>query len=848
AEVRNKTSIRYIPGDFIGVDQFTYLVSDGKGDTAAGTITVTVSNTTPGNSIPKAESLEVTGINENATTYTPIVVTDKVSDADGDALRIVSILGGVGEANISTTDPLEILYMPKKARGEDTFSYVVTDDKGGYAIGVVKVVLTQNAAPVARIAKVDTKHNLAKAINLADYISDAETATSSLVVSDLSTPTAPATATLAGQVITFKPNGFVGVETLTYKVSDGEHETEGTVIVSSSADEHNDFTVRDIALNIDLDTYDGNPVTVNWLANVQTSAPAGDTFKLVNAVGAALGTVSTTGGNLTYTPRAGMYGQDRFVITVSDSRSPINYAQGFVNVTLTPPPPPEITELTVTGEPKAGSVLTPNITCDECATSKYKYEWSVNGLTVGTGATYTYRAEDAGFNIRLNVTGEDTYGQKTSAYVVYGVSKTDKLFANQYAFTAKNTIGAVTAAWGKSGSGNDISSVESDLSSGVVDIAGTGWTGWDNGAFAALKEDGSVVVWGNTSTGGSAASVASDLQSGVEHVVGNRGAFAALKADGSVVSWGSTEFGGDSSSVLGLDSGVVSLHQTVTGFIAVKNDGSAIAWGKSGTGADGTQVSAYLTSDVEGVYDVSLSVIALKKANGGAVIWGDGRAAPLVISEGVKTVITSSVAAVVLKDDGSVQAWGLNGAAKYFYRVRDQLQSGVIAISEAGTATNGSYSGGSAFAALKDDGTVIFWGDDVTTQRYPTITDSVAIDGSLNSFVSINALGEVTILEDYSRHSINEISSTSNIKTITRIPKDAGFALSRNDGTLHLVGRVSQRAPTNLGVVSQWSARSFAYAALNTEGKVFSWGEPSQGIVVPNLAQPSFYELESSFD
>ncbi|WP_206537828.1 hypothetical protein, partial [Prochlorococcus sp. MIT 0702] len=78
-------------------------------------------------------------------------------------------------------------------------------------------------------------------------------------------------------------------------------------------------------------------------------------------------------------------------------------------------------------------------------------------------------------------------------------------------------------------------------------------------AFAALKDDGSVVSWGSSHSGGDSSSVAADLSSGVNQIFSTGYAFAALKDDGSVVSWGHSDYGGDSSSVADqLSSGVVS--------------------------------------------------------------------------------------------------------------------------------------------------------------------------------------------------------------------------------------------------------------------------------------------------
>jgi len=67
-------------------------------------------------------------------------------------------------------------------------------------------------------------------------------------------------------------------------------------------------------------------------------------------------------------------------------------------------------------------------------------------------------------------------------------------------------------------------------------------------AFAAIKEDGSVVSWGQSDAGGDSRDVQERLLM-VKQIVGSTGAFAALTAAGQLVTWGHESFGGDSSQV-----------------------------------------------------------------------------------------------------------------------------------------------------------------------------------------------------------------------------------------------------------------------------------------------------------
>ncbi len=78
---------------------------------------------------------------------------------------------------------------------------------------------------------------------------------------------------------------------------------------------------------------------------------------------------------------------------------------------------------------------------------------------------------------------------------------------------------------------------------GVTHVVGT------RSAFAAVKEDGSVVTWGDAVNGGDSSEVSEDLRSSVKEIFSNAYAFAALKEDGSVVTWGNPRRGGDSSQV-----------------------------------------------------------------------------------------------------------------------------------------------------------------------------------------------------------------------------------------------------------------------------------------------------------
>ena len=136
-------------------------------------------------------------------------------------------------------------------------------------------------------------------------------------------------------------------------------------------------------------------------------------------------------------------------------------------------------------------------------------------------------------------------------------------------------------------------------------------------AFAALKEDGSVVAWGEPHFGGEVpAEKAAKLKGGVVSVAcSGRGlAFAALKDDGSVVTWGQDQAGGDSSAVsVLLDGGVVSVHASEGAFASLREDGSVVTWG-GGFGGNALQVEGDLSGNVTRIFAFDNNFVAVKAA------------------------------------------------------------------------------------------------------------------------------------------------------------------------------------------------------------------------------------------
>ena len=360
-------------------------------------------------------------------------------------------------------------------------------------------------------------------------------------------------------------------------------------------------------------------------------------------------------------------------------------------------------------------------------------------------------------------------------------------------------------------------------------------------SFAALKADGSVVAWGAANRGGDPACVVNttscgaaatgSLSSGVTSIFSSYGAYAALKQDGSLVVWGSAAYGGDISCTLApspcnpvsqatLSSGVRAVTSTFNAFAATKTDGSVVTWGPKASGGD---ASCAVTSDcspapagslASGVAQVwgGYAAFAAQKTDGTAVAWGDpsygGDTSPLVGGPltGVTTVVPGGYAFAAIKEGGAVATWG------------DPVKGGDFTCSGGGcsAAPFGSLSSGvtsingtlSAFAALKTDGSVVTWGD--TTAGGDSASP---VGGSLTGVTAIAA-------------------------------NDQAFAALRSDGSVVTWGNIlnggnaacavsgsCEPAPAGSlasGVVALFANKE-SFAALKADGSVVAWGAPTNG-------------------
>lgn len=259
-------TVTYTPAaGFAGTDFFTYTISDGYGGTASATVTVVVPNLPP----VAVDDLASTPGNTAVT----IAVLQNDSDIDGDALSVFSVTQG---ANGSvTTNGTTVTYTPNSIiNGVDSFTYTMTDGKGGYDTASVTVSI----GSVLSINDVSVSEGDAGTTN-ATFTVTLSFPTLSTVTVDYNTAndsaTSPSDFAATGGTLTFAPTETSKIITVAV-VGDTKYEVNENFFVNLSnavnagiADNQGTGTIRndDAVPTIvigDVTNIEGNSGTVSY--------------------------------------------------------------------------------------------------------------------------------------------------------------------------------------------------------------------------------------------------------------------------------------------------------------------------------------------------------------------------------------------------------------------------------------------------------------------------------------------------------------------------------------------------------------------------------------------------------
>ncbi|MCC6625221.1 MAG: tandem-95 repeat protein [Deltaproteobacteria bacterium] len=298
-------TILYTPdADWSGVDLFTYR-------TCAGEVCVIAPvriDVAPVNDPPRAR--------DDAALVAPgsavdVGVLGNDDDPDGDALGAPRVVEppARGTAEVVGRD---VRYQPDAGvvDGDDRLTYETCDTSGACARAEVVVTIDDEApAPSVQDDAATTGEGEPVVVPVLD--NDGPTG---IGLRDVCTPMHGSASVVDGQVVYTPEAGFVGQDAFCYTACIGAACEAGQVTVTVTAGPN----LPPVALDDRATTPRDTPVALAPLDN--DVDPDGDALTILSVGVPEVGTVVIDGAALTYTPRSGYEGADRFEVVVTDGR------------------------------------------------------------------------------------------------------------------------------------------------------------------------------------------------------------------------------------------------------------------------------------------------------------------------------------------------------------------------------------------------------------------------------------------------------------------------------------------------------------------------------------------------
>ncbi|MEL4282928.1 putative Ig domain-containing protein, partial [Shewanella mangrovisoli] len=154
------------------------------------------------------------------------------TDSDGDSLSVTQVISEFGTVTVLADQRLS--YMPAADFiGTDVLVYSITDGKGGTASSELTIVVNGNTAPVTVDDSAATDDRTSLLIDVLSNDTDVDGNTLTL----LSATAQQGTVTIEANKLRYIPKtGFDGVDTVTYRISDGQGgEATGQVLITVKA-------------------------------------------------------------------------------------------------------------------------------------------------------------------------------------------------------------------------------------------------------------------------------------------------------------------------------------------------------------------------------------------------------------------------------------------------------------------------------------------------------------------------------------------------------------------------------------------------------------------------------------
>ncbi|MBD1863356.1 MULTISPECIES: tandem-95 repeat protein [Trichocoleus] len=381
-----------------GSDSFTYVVDDGNGGSASATVTINIASV---NDLPVAVN-DVLTVNEDASGTINVITND--TDADGDPITLFNF--GPASRGVVRNNNGTITYTPNpNANGTDSFTYSITDGRGGTSTGTVNVTINPvNDAPLAGNDSVTTNEDTPATFNV--FTNDTDADGDSLIVINFTDPGKGSITSAGNGSFTYTPNANAnGSDSFTYVVNDANGGTAAAT-VNITISPVNDLP---IAVNDAVTTNEDAAVTVNVLAN--DTDVDGDFLTIAGSTQGSNGAVTDNGdGTFNYNPNPNFSGTDSFTYTVSDGRG--GSATATVNVAIAPVNdlPITSTDYFVVGEGASRTLSDTNLLANDFDDDDLQSSLRIVGLA-SSPVNGTITRGNGGFNYtpRSGFNGNDSF-------------------------------------------------------------------------------------------------------------------------------------------------------------------------------------------------------------------------------------------------------------------------------------------------------------------------------------------------------------------------------------------------------------------------------------------------------
>ena len=331
-------------------------------------------------------------MDENQSATISVVSND--SDDDNDPLSVTFVANGTFGTVSIDANGTDLTYTPASAFfGTDSFEYTVGDGNGGSSSAAVQVIVESviNVVPVA--VNDNYNGNDGQTLTLDPLSNDSDGNDDPLSIASVS-GAANGTATIisSNTEIEYASNvGFVGTETLSYTVSDGNG-GQSSATITIDVEETN---IPPVAVADALSTNEDTVLTANPTLN--DTDGNGDAL-VITAITAPTDGAAVILGNqieIEYTPNSGFVGSDSFDYTVSDPRGGTSTATITVDVLELNVDPVAVNDSATTDEDVAVTIspLTNDTDANNHSLTVTLVSTPINGtssiLTGGTQVEYT---------------------------------------------------------------------------------------------------------------------------------------------------------------------------------------------------------------------------------------------------------------------------------------------------------------------------------------------------------------------------------------------------------------------------------------------------------------------------